>query len=91
MAAAGRGALGARRYFALSSAQHAAINNVGWLEEYHGLIQANRDPPKTFEELQAGVGLGRPGYDDHHIVEQSWGQWGGLTRDDVDDPSLKYR
>ena len=64
-----------------------AINNVGWLQEYHGLIQSNRDPPKTFEELQAGVGLGRPGYDDHHIVEQSWGQWLGLSQDEIDDPS----
>lgn len=33
-------------------------------------IAAYFDEPKTLEELRDAVGNGKPGYDDHHIVEQ---------------------
>lgn len=63
------------------------MNNVEWLDGHHDLVQAARDEPKTLEELQAGVGLNRPGYDDHHIVEQTWAEYFGFARSQIDDPS----
>jgi hypothetical protein len=63
------------------------MNNVEWLKDYHNLIQAARDEPKTLEELQANVGLKRPGYDDHHIVEKTWAEYFGFTKSQIDDPS----
>jgi hypothetical protein len=63
------------------------MNNVEWLKDYHALIQAASDEPKTLDELQANVGLKRPGYDDHHIVEQTWAEYFGFARSQIDDPS----
>lgn len=62
------------------------MNNVEWLHDYHDLVQAARDEPKTFDELQTGVGLRRPGYDDHHIVEKTWAERFSFTRSEIDDP-----
>jgi hypothetical protein len=63
-----------------------AMNNVEWLKDYHDLVQAARDEPKTFEELQRGVGQPKPGYDDHHIVEQTSAERSGFTQSQIDDP-----
>lgn len=63
------------------------INNVKWLRDYHDVIQAARDEPKSLEELQANVGLKRPGYDDHHIVEKTWAEYFGFAKSQVNDPS----
>ena len=64
-----------------------AMNNVEWLNDRQDLIQAARDEPKTLEELQAGVGQARPGYDDHHIVEKTWAEYFGFAKSRIDDPS----
>jgi len=61
------------------------MNNVEWLKDYHDLVRAARDEPKTFEELQQGVGQRKPGYDDH-IVEQTSAERSGFTRSQIDDP-----
>ena len=50
-------------------------------------MQAARDEPKIYEELQAGVGQSRRGYDTHHVVEQTWAEYFGFTRSQIDDPS----
>jgi hypothetical protein len=63
-----------------------AMKNVEWLNDYHDLVQAARDEPKTFEELREGVGQPKPGYDDHHIVEQTYAERWGFTRSQIDDP-----
>lgn len=63
------------------------INNVEWLKDRQDVILAARDEPKTYEELQAGVGLKRPGYDTHHVVEQTWAEYFGFSRNQIDDPS----
>jgi hypothetical protein len=63
------------------------MNNAEWLKDYHDLVQAARDEPKSLDELQANVGLKRPGYDDHHIVEQTWAERFGYSRSEIDDPS----
>ena len=64
-----------------------AMNNAEWLKDYRDLVQAARDEPKSLDELQANVGLKRPGYDDHHIVEQTWAERFGYSRSEIDDPS----
>jgi hypothetical protein len=64
-----------------------ALNGTEWLEYYNSSIESYRDPPRTLEELQAGVGRGRPGYDDHHIIEQTAAQRWGLTRSEINDKS----
>ena len=61
--------------------------NIEWLQDYQDVIQANRDPPRTLKELMDGVGKKRPGYDDHHIMEQTAAERWGLTRSEIDDPS----
>src|SRR5262245_11377117 len=43
-----------------------------WLREYCAQIESYRDPPRTLEELQrAALQPSKPGYEDHHIVEQT--------------------
>lgn len=43
-----------------------------WLREHRAEIESYRDPPKTLEELQrAALQPSAPGYQDHHIVEQT--------------------
>lgn len=64
-----------------------ALNNVEWLQQYNSSINSYRDPPRTLKELQAGVGQGRPGYDDHHIIEQTAAEKWGLTRSEINDKS----
>jgi hypothetical protein len=63
-----------------------AMKNVEWLNDYHDLVRAARDEPKTFEELREGVGQHKLGYDDHHIVEQTYAERWGFTRSQIDDP-----
>jgi hypothetical protein len=63
------------------------MNNVEWLKDYGDLVKAASDEPKSLEELQQGVGKYRPGYDDHHIVEQTWAERFGFARREIDDPS----
>jgi hypothetical protein len=63
------------------------MNNVEWLKDYGDLVKAANDEPKFLEELQQGVGKHRPGYDDHHIVEQTWAERFGFARSEIDDPS----
>lgn len=63
------------------------MNEIEWIERYQDLVQAARDPPKTMRQLQNGVGKGRPGYDDHHIIEQTAAERWGLSRSQIDDPS----
>lgn len=64
-----------------------AMSNVEWLKERQDLILAARDGPKIYEQLQEGVGKQRRGYDDHHVVEQTWAEYFGFARSQIDDPS----
>jgi hypothetical protein len=63
------------------------LENIEWLQTYQDMIDAARDPPKSLGELQKNVGKGRPGYDDHHIIEQTAAEKWGLPRSTIDDRS----
>lgn len=61
-----------------------AIEAGHWLYSEYPSIRSYQDPPKTLEELQAGVGRGRAGYEDHHIVERTAGSRDGFSRQEID-------
>ncbi|UZE47588.1 hypothetical protein [Rhodopseudomonas sp. P2A-2r] len=63
------------------------VRGVDWLQDYQDVIRSNQDLPKSLQELMDGVGKRRPGYDDHHIIEQTAAEYWGLTRSEIDDPS----
>jgi hypothetical protein len=63
-----------------------SMNNVEWLKDRQDLIAAYRDEPKTLEELQRAVQEPKPGYDTHHIAEQTAAERFGFTRSEVNDP-----
>jgi hypothetical protein len=67
------------------------MNNVEWLKDRQDLIAAYRDEPKTLEELQRAVQEPKPGYDVHHIVEQTPAERFGFRRSEVDDPENLVR
>ena len=62
-----------------------------WLQTYRPQIESYRDPPMTLEELQQNVSRPAPGYDIHHIVEQTQAERDGFTRDVIDDPDNLVR
>jgi hypothetical protein len=68
-----------------------AMNAVSWLRDYHDVIQASRDAPKSLEELQQAVNDPKPGYDIHHIVEQTPAERFGFTRSEIDHPENLVR
>lgn len=47
-------------------------------------ITSYQDAPKTLSELQQNAGQRRPGYEDHHIVEQGAGGREGFSRSQID-------
>jgi hypothetical protein len=50
----------------------AMIRNTSWLNTNRASIESYQDPPKSLEELQNVVsGTSKPGYHDHHVVEQN--------------------
>lgn len=57
-----------------------------WLQTYVPEIQSYRDPPKSLEELQQAVSSPGPGYQKHHIVEQTQAEEEGFLREVIDAP-----
>ncbi len=57
-----------------------------WLYSEWPSIRSYQDPPQSLAELQQQAGQRRPGYDDHHIVEQGAGGREGFPRSMLDGP-----
>ena len=55
------------------------------------MIEAYRDPPKSLEELQRGAYSPAPGYDIHHIVEQTPAADDGFSESTIDAPENLVR
>ena len=70
--------------FGLTVAAYAEL--YVWLVAYTAQIKSYTDPPKSLEELQKGVSTPEPGYDIHHIVEQTQAERDGFPRDVIDGP-----
>lgn len=62
-----------------------------WLRTHSAEIESYRDPPKSLEELQQAVSTKTPGYQNHHIVEQSQAEDEGFSRDIIDSPENLVR
>jgi len=61
-----------------------AIEVGHWLYSEYPSIKSYQDAPKTLAELQQHAGQRRPGYDDHHIVEQGAGSRESFPRSAID-------
>jgi hypothetical protein len=63
-----------------------AVEAGHWLYEHHAEINSFFDEPKTLGELQARALDPQPGYDVHHIVEQSAARTAELPEELIDAP-----
>jgi hypothetical protein len=62
-----------------------------WLYAHEAEIRAYQDPAKTLEELQQDANERRPGYDIHHLVEQTPAAQEGYPRSMIDAPENLVR
>lgn len=69
-----------------------------WLSTRSAEIESYRDPPQTLDDLQRLVSTPAPGYDKHHIVEQTQAERDGFSREVIDQadnlvrvPRLKHQ
>jgi hypothetical protein len=61
-----------------------AIEAGHWLYTEYPSIRSYQDEPKTLAELQQNAGKRRPGYEDHHIVEQGAGGRERFSRSQIE-------
>jgi hypothetical protein len=70
----------------------AEIAKLGaWMQTYLPIIESYADPPRSLEELQRDVSTLAPGYDIHHIVEQTAAERDGFPREIIDGPDNLVR
>lgn len=62
------------------------VKETSWLYHAWPSIVSYTDAPKSLEDLQRGAEVARPGYDRHHVVEQSSAELDGYSRRKIDDP-----
>jgi hypothetical protein len=86
------------RTSAVKSIARSPIGRVGlilevasWAKEYAPVIWSYFDSPRSLEELQRNVGDPAPGYDIHHIVEQTSAEQDGFSRSQIDAPENLVR
>ncbi len=81
----------ARRVLQTGETVAAAAKAGAWLRTYSAEIASYNDPPKSLEELQRAASTRAPGYDIHHIVEQTHAERDGFTRRIIDSPDNLVR
>lgn len=62
-----------------------------WLQTYSSQINTYNDPPKSLDELQRAASTSAPGYDIHHIVEQTQAERDGFSREIINGPDNLVR
>jgi len=67
------------------------LDQAGWLEPAIDSIRSFADPPKSLEQLQKDVSTPAPGYDVHHIVEQTSALRDGFPSSRVNAPENLVR
>ena len=67
------------------------LDEAGWLEPAIDTIRTFADPPKSLEQLQRDVSSPAPGYDVHHIVEQTSASRDGFPSSRVNAPENLVR
>ena len=68
-----------------------ALQGVVWLRDSLQWIRAYNDPPKTLGELQQDAQNPQPGYNIHHIVEQTPATRDGFSDSMIDGPENLVR
>jgi hypothetical protein len=63
-----------------------AIEGISWFNELIPFVQSYLDGPKSLDQLNKDAQTKRPGYEKHHIVEQTPARQDGFTRDLIDAP-----
>lgn len=63
-----------------------AVAKTSWLYYAYPYIVSYLDGPKSLEELQQDASFSKPGYDRHHIVEQSSAAADGWPRKMIESP-----
>lgn len=69
-----------------ASAIFDMVKEISWLYHAWPSIVSYLDVPKSLEDLQRAAEVARPGYDRHHIVEQSSAELDNYPRRMIDDP-----
>lgn len=59
---------------------------IKWLKPFYPFIQSYFDDPKPLDQLNKDAQTRRPGYERHHIVEQTPARQDGFRRDLIDAP-----
>jgi hypothetical protein len=67
------------------------LQAVTWLRDSLPAIYTYGDPPKTLEELQRDAQNPQPGYDIHHIVEQTPARNDKFPESMIDGPDNRVR
>lgn len=62
-----------------------------WLQTFSAEIETYNDPPRALDELQRNASTPTPGYDIHHIVEQTPAERDGFSREVIDSPDNMVR
>jgi hypothetical protein len=62
-----------------------------WLYRERANIISDGDPPRTLKELQDAASSPKPGYEIHHVVEQTPAEKEGYSRAKIDDPENLVR
>jgi hypothetical protein len=70
----------------------AAIVQLGvWLYQYLPYLDAYIQPPQSLQDLQDAANDPQPGYQIHHIVEQTPARKEGYSNDDIEAPENRVR
>lgn len=63
-----------------------------WLSDYaNDRIVAYLEPPRTLKELQLAANVPKPGYDIHHVVEQTPARQDGFLESEINGPENRVR
>lgn len=81
----------ARRIFQTGETVVTIARMSSWLQTYSAQINTYNDPPKSLDELQRAASTSAPGYDIHHIVEQTQAERDGFSREIIDGPDNLVR
>lgn len=84
-------AAAAGRYVRALILAEDVLEKAGWMDEFRGFIKSAFDPPKSLEQLQKDASKPTPGYDIHHIVEQTAARRAGFPDSLINAPENLVR
>ena len=87
-----RFAVALARYLVVANTTIQTLSAAKWVWEHaHDRIIAYREPPRSLEELRQAVANPRPGFDNHHIVEQTPARQDGFPESRIRGPDNVVR